>query len=344
MKSISMKETPPLLALLDAVPAGKLRDVTENLVLGVQRMGDGDCGLSAAPMQTIATPILQYDTSPLCDVWLANSPCRRDQIGSAQISYNDEILFGIIEVDETSFASDSPLRAATDAVYREIFALLDAKNYPHLWRIWNYIPAIHDEEAGLERYRQFNVGRQQAFDAARRAIDSSPAASALGTHGGLFSVAFIAGRIAPQRIENPRQVSAYDYPPQYGPRSPAFSRAAVIAAGQQRLLFVSGTASIVGHETVHDGDVAAQTRESVANIAALLQQANAASQSAITLQDLSYRVYVRHAHDAALVRQTLESSLTTPARVLYVQADVCRADLLVEIEAFAIAPLAAHPA
>src|SRR5690606_25155362 len=145
--------------------------------------------------------------------------------------------------------------------------------------------------------------------------------SALGTRDGLFSVAFIAGRTAPTRIENPRQLSAYAYPTQYGPRSPAFSRAVTVTAAQHRMLFVSGTASIVGHETVHHGDVIAQTREAVANVSALLEQVNTSTLPPIHLGDLAYRVYIRDAHDCLSVRQTLETSIDAPARALYVQAD-----------------------
>ena len=75
-------------------------------------------------------------------------------------------------------------------------------------------------------------------------------------------------------IENPRQTSAYHYPPKFGKHSPIFSRACSGAARQRPSLFISGTASIVGHETIHPGDVRAQTRETMANINALLDEAN----------------------------------------------------------------------
>ncbi len=289
-------------------------------------------------------PILHSDTNLLCDVWLTNSPCQSEQFDGVQIRSNDQILFGVIEFDETEFAkgsAGSALSATTNAAYQKIFNVLNKKKYPHFWRAWNYLPNIHGEEAGLERYRQFNIGRHQAFDTVRRAVDSSPAASALGTRDGLFSVAFIAGRTAPTRIENPRQISAYEYPTQYGPRSPAFSRAVTVTNAQHRMLFVSGTASIVGHETVHHGDVVAQTREAVANVSALLEQVNTSPLPPIHLEDLAYRVYIRHAHDSLSVRQRLDASINAPARALYVQADICRADLLVEIEAFAVTSITA---
>jgi enamine deaminase RidA (YjgF/YER057c/UK114 family) len=149
-------------------------------------------------------------------------------------------------------------------------------------------------------------------------------------------VYFLAGRTPPVAIENPRQVSAYRYPADYGPRSPTFSRAALARLPGQELLFVSGTASIVGHQTMHVGDVAGQTRETVANIAAVLAEANRASLTqAYDLGELSYRAYLRHAEDLPRVRALLDELLGPRAAVVYVQADICRADLLMEVEAMA---------
>jgi len=347
VKSPGVNDALPLLTLLDALPPSRLCELVEDRVLGVQQIGaKAEPIPSRAPTQNISMPLFHPSANALCDVWLANTPCQNEKFGNVHLCFNAQVLFGVIEIDEKSFAqhsADSTLRAATDAAYQQIFDLLKTKNYPHLWRAWNYIPAIHDLEAGLERYRQFNIGRHQAFEAVRCAIDTSPAASALGTRGGLFSVAFIAGHIAPTRIENPRQISAYAYPAQYGPRSPAFSRAVTITDSQHCLLLVSGTASIIGHETVHSGDVIAQTREAVANVAALLEQVNSSMSSAFPLAALTYRVYVRNLDHCALVQQTLEALINAADRALYVQADICREDLLVEIEAFAALPTSAKP-
>jgi enamine deaminase RidA (YjgF/YER057c/UK114 family) len=99
-------------------------------------------------------------------------------------------------------------------------------------------------------------------------------------------------------------------------------------------LFVSGTASIVGHETIHAGDVAAQTRETLVNIGALVDEANRVAGSArYALDALKYKVYVRRPSDLAAIERALSTSLRTSTSIVYLQADVCREDLLVEIEA-----------
>jgi enamine deaminase RidA (YjgF/YER057c/UK114 family) len=145
----------------------------------------------------------------------------------------------------------------------------------------------------------------------------------------------MAGAAPALPLENPRQVSAYNYPADYGPRSPTFSRGTLAYLPGQELLFISGTASIVGHQTVSPGDAAGQCRESMVNIAAVVGEANRLCRSGqFALNELSYRVYVRQAADFRVIRETL-APLIGDAEVVYVQADICRHDLLLEIEAMA---------
>lgn len=331
--------------LIAAAPSANER------VLGLQTLGNNiAAATSPFPVQHISAPVLNSIDSALHELWLSDTTCRDGRFGDIIFRRNDTLLFGVIEIDESTlqFAdTESSLCAAAEHTYRQIFALLDAEGFPYLWRTWNYLPNIHAEECGLERYRQFNVGRHNAFANCKRSVDSSPAASALGTRAGIFSVAFIAGHIAPNRIENPRQISAFEYPAQYGPRSPTFTRAVTVADKKYEALFISGTASIVGHETLHRGDVSAQTKETVANLAALLEQANRAQHAAnannsatlFALENLSYRIYLRYADDLKKVRAVLDALLGHSICATYVQADICRQDLLIEIEAFASRPI-----
>lgn len=265
------------------------------------------------------------------------------------------IVFGSIEVYEADAGlphanGETPLERATYGAYEAIFGVLDALDMRHPLRIWNVVPAINAHQFGSERYRQFNTGRQRAFKACGRpVIDSVPAASALGSVTPVvgdaapaipLAVSFLAARSPSRAIENPRQVSAYRYPAQYGPSAPTFARAAAWRGRDHRstasALFVSGTASIVGHETVHRGDVMAQLRETLANIDAVLDAAARENQDTATLADLTFKVYVRDAADAqalAAVDETLRARCGGSLRALYLHADVCRADLLLEIEA-----------
>ncbi|MFA6921224.1 MAG: hypothetical protein WC216_05225 [Gallionella sp.] len=281
----------------------------------------------------------------VCEVWHGSGPLTQGQCGDIHYRHDEEVLFGVITLPETLFDADTgktPLQQATESAYRQVFALLDALSFPYLFRFWNYIADINTRSFGLERYQQFNLGRQDAFVACGRDVAGNvPAACALGVVRGPLSIAFLAGRGAPLSLENPRQISAYQYPPQYGPRSPVFSRAALVRMGQDVVLFISGTASIVGHATLHANDVVAQTRETIANIEAVLTEANRQSgKPGFDLAGLSYKVYVRHPADLAPIRAELARCVGAELKALYLQADVCRQDLLLEIEAMAIHPQA----
>ncbi|MBU2825796.1 hypothetical protein HF283_17100, partial [Acidithiobacillus ferrooxidans] len=77
-------------------------------------------------------------------------------------------------------------------------------------------------------------------------------------------------------------------------------------------------------------------RESMANIAAVVAETNrVAAGSPYDLNDLSYKVYLRQFTDLPIVRAELDRLVTPKAPIFYLQADICRADLLVEIEATA---------
>lgn len=288
------------------------------------------------------------DASALCEVWGTDGELVHGRRNGLHYGHNDEIVFGALQLEEAAFDRDAartgktPLQCAAEHAYREIFGLTEALDFPNILRFWNYIGDINGHSHGMERYRQFNMGRQDGFlGSGRRVTGSVPAASALGFSDGPLTIYFLAARsLMPVPIENPRQVSAYQYPQQYGPRSPTFSRASVMRVGGDQVLFVSGTASIVGHQTLHLGDVVAQTRETVANIAAVLEEAKrVVPDTRFTLNDLCYKVYVRHEKDVAVIHAELRRSLGAAARLLFLRADICREELLVEIEATASHPL-----
>jgi len=296
------------------------------------------------PLQRLRAPLLCAGAAVLHEVWHTDGPVASGHSDGIHWRRADDVLWGVIELpEETCAATDdtSPLRAASQLVYERVFKLMRAQGTPHLWRVWNYLADINGESHGLERYRQFNQGRYTAFVQAQRDTGGQvPAACAIGVAAGPLSVAFLAGTSPLVPLENPRQVSAWNYPAQYGPRAPTFSRAALACPRGQEVLFVSGTASIVGHETWHAGDVAAQCEETVRNIEGMVREANRVARSGrpFSLEGLSHRVYVRHASDANAVQRAL-APLLGGAPVVCVQADICRADLLVEIESQAIHPM-----
>ncbi|MEZ2293709.1 Rid family hydrolase [Variovorax sp. RCC_210] len=292
-------------------------------------------------MPTVNARVLSTQGA-MADVWHVSGPhIESGTTGIARWRTDGHWLLGAIDLNEA--AEQQGLAELAHRAYRDLFKTLDQAGAPHLQRIWNYLPQINADGGGLERYRQFNLGRQEAFlEAGRAAFEGAPAACALGIHQGSLSIRFLAGQQAPLPLENPRQVSAYRYPETYGPRSPTFSRAALADIGDGNIaLFISGTASIVGHETVHHGDVLEQTRETLRNLQAVVDAANARGTAKFALAELDCVVYVRHPSDTEAVRSVLEDTLGADApmarHAVYLEADICRADLLVEIEAHTVA-------
>jgi chorismate lyase/3-hydroxybenzoate synthase len=278
----------------------------------------------------------------LCEVWRVAGPQIELASGESaqtrlQYRHSEDLLFGSLTIAEQAIEACNEAGAllrATEIAYQEIFDVLEETDHRHLIRIWNYLPDINAQTGGDERYRHFNSARQTAFRKSGRAtMGTVPAACALGSPSGSpISIYFLAARRPPKMIENPRQTSAYHYPPKFGKHSPIFSRACVW--GESARLFVSGTASIVGHETIHRGDVVAQTRETLVNIGALLEEANrVVGAERYSLDGLKLKVYVRNPADLPAIEATLAQLLRPAAGIVYLQADVCREDLLVEIEA-----------
>ncbi|MCB1894449.1 MAG: hypothetical protein H6945_15090 [Zoogloeaceae bacterium] len=300
-------------------------------------LGFGPVAGSSSVVLEVEAPLLEAGGPAVC--LLRDGEVESEgRAGRVRYRIGEGLLFGCLQVSESEFGADSPARLAdaTRAAYGAVFDCLETLGCRHLVRVWNYLPRINDVEHGEERYRRFNAGRQQAFEAAGRAlIGAVPAACALGTGGDQLKIAFLAARGAFVPIENPRQTSAYRYPIEYGERSPTFSRAALLSHGGVQLLMISGTAAIVGHRSLHGGDVLAQTREAIANIEAVLAQAGECSPCAgLRLADLDLTVYLRRRADLAPVSRLLAHEHGLPRRPLFVEADVCRSELLVEIEAY----------
>ena len=226
------------------------------------------------------------------------------------------------------------IAARTEALYHRIFA---ATRGLHLYRIWNYVPQINASTGGLEHYRAFCQGRSFAFESALGAgfQPRLPAASAVGRNGSLIDVIFAAGDVEPTHFENPEQVPAYHYPIEHGPRAPSFARATVVRDRRQTWTFISGTSAIKGHQTVGPGKLDTQLECTLDNLRLISRKAGLDDNLATDrVTQRQFKVYLRHAADFPLAREKLESQLIRRGDIAtYLNADICRAALNVEIEA-----------
>ena len=250
--------------------------------------------------------------------------------GSLALFQTEGWLLGAATVPPTAGLED-----AARQVYGDIFRAARGR---HLARIWNYIPGINQSgPAGLENYRVFCQGRSLAFEQhfGRGFKSKLPSASAVGSNSTALTVAFAACSVPPRHVENPLQVSAYDYPGEYGPRAPSFARATVVPGAEHTTVFISGTAAIRGFATVAPHSTRLQLECTLENLREV-------SRACGLVPDLDqgggstrhFKIYVRDAADLSLVADLLEARLLAGTdRVSYLQADICRASLRVEIEA-----------
>ena len=298
-------------------------------VLGIVGFGASSSASDDMASAWVDMPVIGDDRA--FEVWTSATPVQyeaRDRIRSAR---NAQILFGCLEIGQDQHNHYDDLIFDE---YCSIFDYLDEVGFPNLVRIWHYLPDIHRDERELERYKRFSLGRHEAFVARGRAIsDDAPAASAVGKRSGNTVICFLAAPRPGIPIENPRQVSAYSYPAQYGPRGPTFSRALFTIWDQLPQLYISGTAAIFGHHSQHEGDADAQAAETIVNLRSVMDEAR--TQGLIEIgqsTEMLFKVYLREPAFHAVAQARLREAFGPAPTIIYLQADICRRELLLEIE------------
>jgi hypothetical protein len=319
---------------------------------GIPPRSDGAAGSETAPAET------------------ARGARAGSAAGTPEVTVTDSPDFTLVtaRVARAADLDGAAFRRRAADSYQAIADALAARPHRHAVRFWNHIPEIRRRnDAGHDRYMVFNAGRFAACSTwfgGPAAFDRLlPTASAVGHDGADLVVHALAGNDPGVAVENPRQVPSYRYSRRFGPRPPCFARATVLpGAGDRRpLILVAGTASIRGEETVHVGDVRGQARETFENLAVLVESASAvvrpsaarpprvegtvqAGETALASFDAlaqfrDLRVYYVRPGDKAVIARMVADALPHLVDVEYVRADLCRPDLLVEIEGTACVPL-----
>ena len=330
-------------------------DETECLELVRARFGE------AMPVTTIVAQPPCCGAALGVELWALGGP------GVTVKRFGPELL--TVESDGIRWIHCGGIRVETgsDGPYGEsisAFKQMEARlagagvGFAHVVRTWLYVNQINSGEPGRQRYQELNRARTDfyggiQFGAKAQAASAPgriyPASTGIGTAGNHITMSCMA--LDSQRpdvfllpLENPRQTPAYNYEPDYSPQSPKFSRAMAVVQGHFVSTLLSGTASIVNSQTCHLGDIVRQTEQTIENIERLIAPQNFAHHglpgAGATLRDIAkLRVYVKRREDYERCREVCERRLPRiPA--LYLHADVCRPELLVEIEAVAFSPFA----
>ncbi len=250
------------------------------------------------------------------------------------------------------------IQQATVAAYDSIASQLAGLSANHAVRIWNFIPRILAPLGELpHRYMAFNAGRFAVYTTWYRTIDEvrrrAATASAVGHSGEDLLVHCLAANRPGRSLENPRQIPSYGYSDRYGPMPPCFARATCLRfPGDRDVVLVGGTASVTGEDTIHSADLPAQVEEIFLNLAALVGCAEGVPVDACMNGHCSellerfrnLRVYVVRRRDVGQIRNIVERRFRSLDGVEYVHADLCRPDLLLEIEGVADVRRLAEPA
>jgi len=211
-------------------------------------------------------------------------------------------------------------------------------------RQWNYIPGITQFESNVQNYQAFNDARTLHYN--RTAWPNGyPAATGIGTQFGGVHIDLMAIQGYPNvhPIINKQQVDAHNYSEDVlegystnlltDKSTPKFERAKLINEDQTSTLFISGTAAIKGEVNYHKNDAALQTDLTLDHIEELIWSASRIEKKEPTTIK-AMRVYVKLERDLTAIKRVCKQRYPeTP--IIYLLSDVCRDELLVEIEGLA---------
>lgn len=321
------RENPSPLTLLRRTPqvAYRLLDARRALATPgtLAAFGFGAGSVDIADPRWLRVALEPLETPAPLEIWQVDAPVTYGVDGALRWSAGGGWLFVAIELDERQHGG--PEIAAMTA-YAQLRQFVGQRAEQHVLRIWNYLGAINQGAGDAERYKHFCDGRAAGMGSFFAA--GFPAATAIGHHGPehRLQVYLLACDQLGTRVENPRQVSAWRYPRQYGRTPPSFARAMLLPA--RDALAISGTAAVVGHSSAHQHDLDAQLGETLTNLDALL--ANATMGVGFN-QHSPLKVYLRQRTDLDHVRAILRQHLPD-VPLLILHGDVCRRELLVEID------------
>jgi len=281
--------------------------------------------------------------------------------GSCEIEYKffDNLPYLIIESEKgrelwagglSSFSFPDDTRTAAEKAFDIAVSILDRERMSlnDIVRQWNYIGDILKIRDSYQNYQIFNEVRSEYYQR-YRTVKGFPAATGVGMkHGGVI-IDLCA--LQPDKsviikpVDNPNQVNAYEYGQKVlkgladkgktVKHAPQFERGLLLANFSHSTLYISGTASIIGQETVGVEDIEKQTIVTIENIKKLSDPSRISELVSRPHEPGEkyglLRAYVKRQSDFGVVRQICEKFFPQ-IPVSYVEADICRDDLLIEIE------------
>lgn len=272
-----------------------------------------------------------------------------------------DIPYLVLETSETrelylggvkSGVAASGIGDQADIIFSRILEIFNLEKMPvsSIVRQWNYIEGITMTDGGRQHYQEFNDARSRFYNTVRWE-NSYPAATGIGTScGGVIvdvdAIMNTGCKMKVAALNNSLQVPAHAYSQVvlYGAEdrscneksTPKFERAKVIFNETGLHIYISGTAAIRGEKSLNETSAGEQTLITLENIEHLISP----SSLTVTGEEItdharicSLRVYLKDECDFAQCREIISNRYPgIPA--VYLKADICRDELLVEIEGF----------
>ena len=219
-------------------------------------------------------------------------------------------------------------------------------------RQWNYIERITENadynNSVSQHYQIFNDVRTKYYQKARFE-NGFPAATGIGMDFGGITIDFIAATTESKKaiigVKNPVQLDAYNYSKEvlaennamsdFCKTTPKFERAKVLITPEGKWLFVSGTAAITGEMSSKESCIEQQTEMTIHNILELISRENLQKHGIDCEEEVTpdyLRAYIKYKSDIPQVKQICRKYFPL-VPIAFVVADICRPELLIEIEA-----------
>jgi enamine deaminase RidA (YjgF/YER057c/UK114 family) len=233
-------------------------------------------------------------------------------------------------------AGKTPQQQAKEVLEQIETALKTAgMDFSNVVRTWFYNQNI------TSWYRKFNLVRNEFFKQRNVFSRLVPASTAVGKRneaevaliGGCLAIQGKDKNVQPFALPSPLQGPALEY-------GSSFSRAVELALPDHRRLYISGTASIEPNgKTIYPNDTPGQVSRSMEVIYAILKS------RAMDWPDITRAIaYFKHAEEAVLLNEYCCTNALPLFPVIVTENDICRDDLLFEIEVDAITKRSAQPA
>lgn len=221
--------------------------------------------------------------------------------------------------------------------------ILEAENmdWEDIVRQWNYLERITEFSHDNQRYQDFNDIRS-SFYSLSQWQRGYPAATGIGTQYGGVQIDFnaVKGAINILPLDNDWQKAAHVYSDEVlisggkEKETPKFERGKLVSDQEQGLVYISGTAAIRGEDSI-EGSILAQTRITMENIQHLIEIKEVNNGTSAYSGKIEFlRVYLKDEEDVLSAKEEMDK-LCPAIPTAYLWADVCREELLIEIEGIA---------